>query len=63
VAPDGSFIVSASQDISLRMWDPDSGHAVRTLEGHSDGVSGCAVAPDGSFIVSASHDRWLRLWA
>jgi WD40 repeat protein len=62
VAPDGSYIVSASWDETLLMWDPATGSTMRTLEGHTYLVSGCAVAPDGSYIVSASSDRTLRMW-
>jgi len=54
VAPDGTCIVSASGDGTLRMWDPDTGETIRVLEGDSPAVWGCAVAPDGSFIVSAA---------
>ncbi|MGH3033970.1 MAG: WD40 repeat domain-containing protein [Gaiellaceae bacterium] len=35
---------------------------LRTLEGHTGPVWGCAVAPDGSFVVSVSLDKTLKLW-
>jgi WD40 repeat protein len=62
VAPDGIWIVSASHDKTLRLWNPDTGKTIRTLTGHTGPVSGCAVAPDGTWIVSASGDKTLRLW-
>ncbi len=43
---------------------PDLPHPalIRTLEGHSDSVSGCAFSPDGKRIVSASQDNTLKVW-
>ncbi|MGH9938894.1 MAG: hypothetical protein ACREAM_21850, partial [Blastocatellia bacterium] len=43
---------------------PDLPHPalIRTLEGHSGNVRGCAFSPDGQLIVSASHDRTLKVW-
>ena len=39
-----------------------TGQARLTLQGHTDGVSGCAVSPDGACIVSASYDNTLKVW-
>lgn len=60
--PDGSFIVSASEDKTLKVWDVESGRELLTLAGHEQGISDCAVSPDGSFIVSASKDGTLKVW-
>ena len=57
VSPDGTWIVSASWDKTLKVWDAGTGEARLTLHGHTDAVWGCAVSPDGAFIVSASYDK------
>jgi WD40 repeat protein len=62
VAPDGSYVVSASHDKTLRLWNPNTGDTIRVLEGHTGLVNGCAVTPDGSYVVSASRDGTLRMW-
>jgi len=62
VAPDGSLIVSASADMTLKLWDPATGASLRTLEGHGDWVDACAVSPDGSLVVSGGWDCTVRLW-
>ena len=62
VAPDGSWIVSASDDKTLRIWDAASGETRRTLSGHTGSLPGCAVSPDGTWIVSASADKTLKIW-
>ena len=61
-SPDGSFIVSASHDHTLKVWDAKTGQELLTLKGHKGSVSGCDVSPDGSFIVSASYDGTLKVW-
>lgn len=62
IAPDGSYLVSASSDGTLKMWD-SSGRELRTLRAHEKGVETCAIAPDGSFLASAGQDGVLRLWS
>jgi WD40 repeat protein len=62
VTPDGKRAVSASTDNTLKVWDLDTGRALRTLEGHSASVHGVAVAADGKWAVSASWDNTLKVW-
>jgi hypothetical protein len=59
---DGRCAVTASEDRTLKVWDPVRGRALATLEGHADWVNACAVTADGRRIVSASEDRTLKLW-
>ena len=61
-SPDGSRILSASGDKTLREWDRSSGKELRRYEGHSSSVTACAYSPDGSRILSASWDKTLREW-
>ena len=62
VRPDGSRIVSASEDKTLKVWDAASETQPSTAKGHTDAVLGCAYSPDGSRIVSASWDKTLKVW-
>ncbi len=60
VTPDGRRAVSAGGwDLTLRVWDLETGACLRTLEEHSNSVS---MTPDGRRAVSASHDFSLRVW-
>ena len=61
VTPDGKRAVSSSVDFSLRVWDLESGHCLRTL---ADTVcaSSLSVTPDGKRAVSGSKDHTLRVW-
>jgi WD40 repeat protein len=62
VSPDGRFIVSGSDDRTVKVWELESGRLLRSLEGHTGGVRAVAVSPDGRFIVSGSEDRTIRAW-
>jgi len=62
ISPDGSFIVSASSDKTLRLWDTTAKEVRRILVGHTYRVNSCAVSPDSRFIISASVHNILQLW-
>jgi WD40 repeat protein len=47
-------------DGTLKLWDAETGRALRTFAGHTRGVSACAFSPDGARVVSASWE--LKLW-
>ena len=59
---DGKFIVSGSEDQTIKIWEYDTGTLVRTLTGHSDGVKSVAVSSDGKYIVSGSWDYIIKIW-
>jgi WD40 repeat protein len=61
-SPDGSRIVTASSDMTARLWDGRSEVALAILSGHTGGVESAAFSPDGSRIVTASSDKTARLW-
>jgi hypothetical protein len=60
--PDGTWLLSASEDQSLRIWDTDSGQCRHILSGHTDSVRACAISPDGKWLLSASNDKTLKIW-
>ena len=62
VAPDGSWLASASDDGEVRIWDPVTGGARHTLTGHTGWVKALVVAPDGSWLASAGWDGQVRIW-
>ena len=58
----GSVVVSASEDGTLRVWRAVDGTMIWDLAGHTDAVRSVDISPDGSMIVSGSDDRTARLW-
>ena len=61
VSPDGQYVVSGSEDKTVRVWRLSKGRAVRTLKWHTDCVYSVAVSPDGQHIVSGSRDNTVRI--
>ena len=58
------LLASASDDKTVRLWDPATTAQQRVLTGHTDEVTGvCAVRVHGQdLLASASDDQTVRLW-
>ncbi len=61
-SPDGKFVLSGSEDQTLKLWDAASGKELRTFTGHRGIVTSVAFSPDGGEALSGSSDSTLRLW-
>jgi WD40 repeat protein len=61
-SPDSQLLASASDDGTVRLWDPTTGASRGTLKGHSRLVNAVAFSPDSQLLASASYDQTVRLW-
>ena len=61
ISPDGTRIVTASDDNSAKVWDLD-GNELASLDWHDDLVNTAVFSPDGTQIVTASNDGSAKLW-
>jgi WD40 repeat protein/serine/threonine protein kinase len=61
-SPDGTRVVTASDDDTARVWDASSGRLLFTLAGHTQPLWSASFSPDGSHIATASSDGTARLW-
>ena len=61
-SPNGRKIVSASDDMTARIWDANSGAELLVLRGHTAGIYNAAFSPDGRRVISASYDNSARVW-
>jgi len=61
-SPDGTRILTGSQDSTARLWDAATGETVATLTGHEDSVMAAAFSPDGRRVLTGAEDWTARLW-
>lgn len=63
-SPDGRLLATGGsfQNSFVRLWSAGSGALLRTLEGHTGGVTSLSFSPDSKYLVSASYDGVVRLW-
>lgn len=60
----GDFLLSASRDNTIRMWDTITGYCVKTLkEGHTDWIRRVCVHHAGELFASASKDETIIVWS
>lgn len=60
IAISDEFVVSASSDKTLRVWNWKTGQLLSILTGHTDSINDVAI--NGDIAISASLDKTLRIW-
>jgi WD40 repeat protein/energy-coupling factor transporter ATP-binding protein EcfA2 len=61
-SPDGRWAVTASWDLTARVWNVDSGESVHVLEGHKESVVYAAFSPNSRHVITTSLDGSARIW-
>lgn len=67
-SPDGTCVLTSSDDKTARLWDAHTGAALGEPFRHDDrmggagGVRSIAFSPDGARLVTDSFDNTARLW-
>jgi WD40 repeat protein len=61
-SPDGTRILTASDDGTAKVWDASSGEELLTLAGHEDMVLSAEWSPSGDRLATASADGTGRVW-
>nr|XP_046270726.1 coronin-7 isoform X1 [Scatophagus argus] len=56
------LLVSSSYDLTVRLWNLDSGDQVKLLTGHQDQVFGMAWSPDGKLLATVCKDGKVRIY-
>ncbi|KAF9471554.1 hypothetical protein BDN70DRAFT_819840 [Pholiota conissans] len=62
ISSDNRWIVSGSDDHTVRVWDASTGEELKVLEGHSNPVWSVAFSSDKKWIISGSGDQTVRVW-
>ena len=61
-SPDGKRVVTASNDLTARVWDALTGEPVTHPLKHGGEVSSARFSPDGKRVVTASWDGTAQVW-
>uniref|UniRef100_A0A8C9ZY86 Coronin n=1 Tax=Sander lucioperca TaxID=283035 RepID=A0A8C9ZY86_SANLU len=56
------LLVSSSYDLTVRLWNLESGEQVKLLTGHQDQVFGMAWSPDGKLLATVCKDGKVRIY-
>jgi len=62
VSSDDQYIVSGSDDMTIKLWDMSTGKLIRSCSGHTDKVNDAIFSSDDRYIISCSDDHSVKLW-
>lgn len=60
-SPDGKYVVSASNDNTVRIWEVSTGQEFSRMT-FDDIINSVAFSPDAKYVVSGSYDNTTRVW-
>ncbi|XP_063048615.1 coronin-7 isoform X1 [Engraulis encrasicolus] len=56
------LLVSSSYDLTVRLWDVQTGNEIKKLLGHEDQIFGMAWSPDGTQLATVCKDGKVRIY-
>jgi WD40 repeat protein len=60
-SPDGNWLITASEDGTVRRWRASTGKAENTLQ-HDSGLFDAQFSPDGKWVAARDTDSILHVW-
>jgi len=59
----GKYIISADNDLNVRVWNANTGNLIENITGHDNVVNSVAISSDNETIASGSKDETIKLWS
>jgi serine/threonine protein kinase len=61
-SPDGQILASGGADRRIRLWNPNTGKIISTLNEQQGSLMAIQFMPNSKILVSAGADRSIRFW-
>ena len=61
-SPDGTRVLTGSDDNTARLWDAATAKLVAILAGHAGSVTSVVFSPNGTRVLTGPRDKTVRLW-
>ncbi len=62
ITPDDKYLISGSDDQTIKIWNLETRKELFTLKGHEDSVNTISITPDGKHLISGSKDKTIKIW-
>ncbi|KAF9109638.1 hypothetical protein BGX27_007386 [Mortierella sp. AM989] len=62
LSPEGDMIVTGSEDMTVRVWNTDTGECIFTSKTHKGIVSAVNFSPTRRQFAAGGHEKTIRLW-
>lgn len=59
---DGRWLISGSQDQTVRLWDVETACELSRVPGHTGGINAVDVSPDGREVLVAGNDGTIYVY-
>lgn len=61
-SPDGKYLLSASADLTVKLWDINQGKVLKSYKVHNNYIHSAKFSPDGKLFISCGSDSLAKLW-
>jgi len=62
ISPDGRWVISASSDLTMRIWDSRTGVQQCEVKGHKDDIWWVDFSTAGHYFASGGNDERVAIW-
>lgn len=61
-SPNNAFLISASAEKNMKLFDIQDGSNLQTFKGHKKGLWSCTFSPTEQIVASCASDSTIKLW-